>query len=75
VGVHLSNAVKPFNTLIALQDINAAPGRAKSALLFGCVCGADADEQASETCMAHGLRKRTRLFFGDEESVSVDNYR
>lgn len=75
VGAPQSNTVKSANTLIALQDINAAPGRAKSALLFGCVCRAEDDEHASETCMAHGLRKRTRLFFGDEESVSVDSYR
>ncbi|HKD97673.1 MAG TPA: adenylate/guanylate cyclase domain-containing protein [Micromonosporaceae bacterium] len=74
VGVPQLNTVRSANTLIALQDVNAAPGRAKSALLFGCVCGQDADEDASDTCMAHGLRKRTRLFFGDEESVSVDSY-
>ena len=74
-GPRQLSALKSANILIALQDINAAPGRAKSALLFGCVCGADDDERAGETCMAHGLRKRTRLFFGDEESVSVDSYR
>jgi pyruvate-formate lyase-activating enzyme len=41
-------------TLLVIQDINAAPGAAKAALVFAC---SEADEACK--CMAHGLYRRT----------------
>jgi Adenylate and Guanylate cyclase catalytic domain len=60
---------------IALQDVNAAPGAAKAALLFGCTCGSTSDLHARESCMAHGLQKRSILLFEDEESIDVSRFR
>jgi class 3 adenylate cyclase len=62
------------SVFVALQDVNAAPGAAKAALLFGCTCRLDAQTESSENCMAHGLHKRTALLLEDEDSVDVRHF-
>jgi len=52
--------------LIALQDINAAPGDHKATFLLACRCNAKKGVK-EEHCMAHGLYKRTRLIFDNAD--------
>ena len=56
--------------LIALQDINAAAGNNKAALLFACTCNSS-DEESNIACMAHGLYKRTQHLY--TESLKTKN--
>jgi class 3 adenylate cyclase len=51
---------------VALQDVNAAYGIHKYALLWACTCGRD-DEKGTERCITHGLLRRTRLLFEPED--------
>ncbi len=53
---------RDLHKLIALQDINAAPGKEKASFLFACTCNRD-DEEGDIKCKAHGLYRRTRLVF------------
>jgi len=48
--------------LIALQDINAAHGKNKAALLLACSCD-DKDSKPDISCLAHGLYERTELLY------------
>jgi hypothetical protein len=49
-------------TLLTLQDVNAAAGDYKAALLWACTCR-KTDDRGDPSCTAHGLRNRTMILF------------
>lgn len=66
-GITCAEIVSPGNPqdeakLITLQDINAASGGNKATFVLACRCNAERNVR-KESCMAHGLHKRTNLIF------------
>jgi MoaA/NifB/PqqE/SkfB family radical SAM enzyme len=61
---------RDLHKLIALQDINAAPGKDKASFLFACKCNRN-DEEGEIRCKAHGLYRRTRLVFKMERQLQA----
>lgn len=66
-GITCAEIVSPGNPegdakLITLQDINAASGGNKATFVLACRCNAERNVR-KESCMAHGLHKRTHLIF------------
>lgn len=60
--------------LIVLHDINAAAGGSKAASLLACTCR-DAKEKIEESCMAHGLYRRTQLIFDKARKMEAEQPR
>ena len=60
------------SVLIALFDINTSPGVEKMTMVWTCTC--KSTDQVSDSCPAHGLRRRTQELFQKAKPLSENGW-